>query len=771
MPRYGNTIKLQISIFLRLDKNRMIKKKYIKKNIVVVTIISTLVIALFFMFRHNEYDEDNKNSDRNNELIVLFHDIPNEEEVHMLLEGYEGYANIAMHLEDYVLISIDDDEIYPDIINYLSANPLVRIVEPNSKIQLMQNTNDPYSSSQWAIHNPGYYSVFSSVGNSTSGNSTSGKKEVSAAQDVDMDVAEAWIHMKQENVKRREVVVAIIDTGIDYTHPDLADNMWVNKNEIPNDGIDNDNNGYVDDIYGWDFYNDDSSVCHYKYDSKTKTNLYLPEDNDNHGSHIAGIIGAVADNGIGIAGIASNIDIKLMALKINGGKDGTGSISDAILAIKYATMMGADICNISWGTSQYSAALKETIKESDMLFVAAAGNLGQNNDNKPVYPAGFNLDNLISVTFIDADGRLTRLSNYGKKSVEIAAPGTDILSTVVGSYQTLSGSSMAAPHVSAVASLLYSYDKNLYPLAVKNLILSTVKPISGLKDSMLYPGIPSAYHALLEAEAAKRDFVPPVISVETVHDRENLLVKVRAEDKDGSGVRVVRWLAGVRTLKDFNRGTAGLTIEDNQINVSKAGTYTVYASDYAGNESIYVHEVQDDITPPLISSFYTVSEDYRTRTVNIRVTDDQTGIRRVKYMRGNKNVSDFLPAGSGTELKLKDDKASFEIKEDGEYTLYAIDNRGNHTVSFIEVKTILSEDIKFTRTDIKMSAGERDYLRAFVKPANTTDVITYTSSNERVAMIGSNGKVVALREGTATITARTNSGIKAVCRIVVEKRN
>ena len=116
-------------------------------------------------------------------------------------------------------------------------------------------------------------------------------------------------------------------------------------------------------------------------------------------------------------------------------------------------MMGADICNISWGTDQNSPALKEVIKESDMLFVAAAGNQGLNNDHKPVYPASYKLDNLISVTFIDAFGRLTRLSNYGKKSVDIAAPGSDILSTAVGSYKTLSGSSMAVPQVSAVAAL------------------------------------------------------------------------------------------------------------------------------------------------------------------------------------------------------------------------------------------------------------------------------------------------------------------------------
>ncbi|HHX11324.1 MAG TPA: S8 family serine peptidase, partial [Clostridiales bacterium] len=555
----------------------------------------------------------------------------------------------------------------------------------------------------------------------------------------------------------------------DYTHPDLAEHIWVNQNEISNDDIDNDNNGYVDDVYGWDFYNDDASVCHYIYDRKTNLNLSLPEDNDNHGTHIAGVIAAVADNGLGVAGIASNIDIKLMILKINGGSEGTGSISDAILAIKYATKMGAEICNISWGTTRYSPALKETIKESDMLFVAAAGNLGSDNDNKPVYPASFKLDNLISVTFIDANGRLTKLSNYGKSSVEIAAPGTDIMSTVVGSYQTLSGSSMAAPHVSALASLLYSYDSNLYPSAIKNIIIETLKPITGLKDAILYPGIPNAYNALLEVGKIRLDITPPIIKLETAYDKGDIIVPIQVEDEGGSGVRVIRWLSGIREITDFNRGTTGLAVENDQINVSKAGTYTIYASDYAGNESIQIHEIEDDKVPPSITFSYNISEDYKTRTVNIRVVDRQSGIRRVKYLPGNKKESDFLPVGSGTEIKFENDRGRFNVEKDGIYTLYAIDNRGNHIAKPIDIRTVLSEDIKFTQSDMSMIVGDRYDLRAFVKPANTTDVIIYTSSNDRVALINNKGRIVALSEGTATVTARTNNGIKVICRIVVKR--
>lgn len=742
----------------------LLTKNYVKKIMFFAAVIWGVFIGLIIMFEYREHYGDTKNTsyyDINDELIIIFNEMLNEEDIYMILNGYNYSVNIVKHWEDYALLSVSESSIYQEVIDYLDNHPSVKSVEVNGSLQLLQTTDDPYSSAQWPIHNPGYYSVFTD----------NRAKEVTATQDIDMDILEAWMLMNQGVTKSREVVVAIIDTGVDYTHPDLAQHIWINQNEIPGDGIDNDNNGYVDDVYGWDFYNDDASIGHYKYDRNTKLNLSLPEDNDDHGTHIAGIIAAEADNGIGIAGIASNIDVKLMILKINGGSNGTGSISDAILAIKYATRMGADICNISWGTTQYSPALKETIKESDMLFVAAAGNLGSNNDIKPVYPANFKLDNLISVTFIDSNGEPTRLSNYGKNSVEIAAPGTDIISTVVGTYKTLTGSSMAAPHVSAVAALLYSYDSNLYPWAVKNIIIKTLKPIIGLKDAILYPGIPNAYNAILEVDRIRGDYLPPTINTGTIYDKGDLIVNIKVDDSGGSGVRVVRWLTGIREIADFNRGTTGLSVRNEHINVSKAGIYTIYASDYAGNESIMIHEVEDDTKPPSITSSYSVSEDYNTRTVNIRIVDSQSGIRRVKYMPGNKKVTDFLPAGSGIEINLVNDRSSFNVARDGIYTLYAIDNRGNHIVKQINVKTILTEELKFTRSEKTMVVGEQYYLRAFIKPANSTDVISYTSSNERVALINSKGRLVALREGTATITARTNNGIRVVCRIVVIKRN
>lgn len=735
----------------------LMKKKHIKNIIFTTSLLLLIFMAMIYKREHigtiNNKDEVN----RHIELIVILNDVPDFDDLNLLLDGYENKVKVERQQEDMVILTVTDAAAYQDIYTHLDNHPMVRLLEQNGQIQLMQNTNDTYSSSQWPLHNPGYYSVFSA----------NSSRERPSTQDVDMDVHEAWMHMNQENVNRREVVVAIIDTGVDYTHPDLAGHIWVNENEIPGDGIDNDKNGYVDDIYGWDFYNDDASIGHYRYDAAMGANLALPEDNDDHGTHIAGIIGAVANNGIGIAGIASNIDIKLMILKVNGGAEGTGSISDAILAIKYAGRMGADICNISWGTNQYSSALMDTIRESDMLFVAAAGNNGSDNDKRPVYPASYKLNNLISVTFIDADGKLTKLSNYGRQSVDLAAPGTDIMSTAVGTYKTLSGSSMAAPHVSAVASLLYSYDMKLYPSIVKDIILKTLKPVPGIKDTIINRGIPNANKAVREVINIIEDHEPPIIKLDTIFDKDSITIPVEVTDEGGSGVRVIRWLAGKWEIADFGRGTLGLAVEDNKINISKAGTYTIYAGDYAGNESIKVYEVVEDVAPPRITYSYSVSMDHKTRNVTAKVTDNQSGIKRVKYLSGKKKASDFLPAGAGTELELKDGKYSFSVKEDGSYTLYAIDNRGNQTVMTIDIKTILSEEIKLARKNITLAVGEGYNLNAFVKPANTTDIIMYSSSNENIASISNKGKIIAHREGTVNITARTNSGHKAICRVIV----
>lgn len=642
-----------------------------------------------------------------------------------------------------------------------SGETQIKLAETDKSIRIMSTTNDPFFDTQWYIENSGTYSNLSEVM----------KLDKESTKDIDMDVSEAWDSMQEAGLKKREVVVAVIDTGVDYLHPDLVGNMWVNTGEIPGDNIDNDNNGYVDDVNGWDFYNDDSTVCHYLYSKRSKLNLALPMDNDNHGTHVAGIIAAVADNNIGIAGVASNISIKIMPLKINGGEKGDGSIADAIEAIKYATMMGADICNLSWGTTQYDAGLEEAIKESGMLFVAAAGNSGADNDGNPMYPASLDLDNLISVTFIDADGDLTGYSNYGRSSVDVAAPGDDIYSTIVGTYDTMSGSSMAAPQVSAVAALLYACNDHLYASNVKDIITGNLKELDNLKNVTAYGGIPDAYKAIMASGSLVQDKKAPELSFETIFDEDEMTVPVHVKDAGDSGIRVIKWIYGKKTAADFMHGVNGTTVVNNQVNLSKAGTYTFYAADNAGNETAVTYKVEEDKTAPKIMTTFKVASNYKTRTVKVSVTDDQSGIKRVKFMPGIMRAEDFLPAGSGTEIEIKDGKGLFKVKKDGVYTIFAADNRGNVIVRPILIKTVKATEFKFVNSEKTMETGDQFNLRIYIRPTGSTDAISYSSSDEKVAVVSSTGKVTALEEGEVYITAKTASGLTATCLITVQPKD
>lgn len=643
-------------------------------------------------------------------------------------------------------------------VNNLSIQPSFDTSSLEHQINLMSFSNDPFSDTQWYIDNTGQYVNMSNVM----------KRNIDTTEGIDMEVLEAWNIMKDQKAAKKEVVIAVIDTGIDYQHPDLAENMWVNKVEVPEDGIDNDKNGYIDDIYGWDFYNDDNTICHYKYSDRYKRNLAYLKDNDNHGTHVAGIIAAIANNNMGIAGIASNINVKIMALKINGGAKGEGDINSAIEAIEYATMMGADICNLSWATDEYSEDLENVMKESNMLFVAAAGNTGDDNDKKPMYPANFDLDNLISVTFIDSDGKLTDYSNYGAKSVDLAAPGDDIYSTVVGGYDSMSGSSMAAPQVSAVAAMLYAYEDHLYAANVKDILVSNIKRLPGLDKNLVYGGIPNAYQAVMAASELKKDTKSPLLSFETLYDKAEMVVPVYVEDSGKSKVRVVKYIYGNKSKQDFRNGVNGTSVVNNKVNLSKAGIYTFYAADYAGNETVQAYEVMQDSTAPKISTTYTVASSYKSRTIFVNVNDDQSGVKRVEYMPGVMKAQDFLPADQGVVVDLNEGNGSFKVKKDGVYTIFATDHRGNTFVKPIIIKTVKATELKLGISKKTMNVGEYFTIRTYVQPTGSTDKITFTSSDESVIKISPIGKVTAMAQGEAYIIATTASGVTTKYLIKVE---
>ena len=255
------------------------------------------------------------------------------------------------------------------------------------------------------------------------------------------------------------VVVAVSDTGIYARHQDLANQIWTNFKEIPNNGKDDDGNGFIDDVSGWNFI----------------ANNGKPADDHGHGTHVSGIIGAEGNNNYGVSGV--NWEISIMPLKFLD-QNGSGSTSGGISTILYAADNGAKILNASWGSSTDSKALKDAIDygfSKGMITVAAAGNNSANSDKTPIYPAGTDSDGIIAVASSSADGQLSSFSNFGGTSVHLAAPGSNVLSTYLNdSFTRMSGTSMATPMASGVAGLLLAMDPSLSALELKNGLINSV---------------------------------------------------------------------------------------------------------------------------------------------------------------------------------------------------------------------------------------------------------------------------------------------------------
>jgi len=279
------------------------------------------------------------------------------------------------------------------------------------------------------------------------------------------------------------VVVAVLDTGVDYTHPDLANRVWRNWGEVPGNNADDDGNGYKDDVYGWDFFNKDSTV-------------YDPGDGDAHGTHVAGTIAAQGNNGTGVSGV--NWNVQFMPLKFIG--PAGGYTSDAITALNYAVANGASVVNASWGGTTYSGALKAAIDaagNAGVLFVAAAGNEGVNTDVSPHYPSAYTSWNLVSVMSIGSTGYRSGFSNYGRWTVDLGAPGESILSTVPGDvYQYYSGTSMAAPHVSGVAALFKALNPGATWQTVRDALVYRARWDPNIRDQNTTSGVVDASTAV-----------------------------------------------------------------------------------------------------------------------------------------------------------------------------------------------------------------------------------------------------------------------------------
>jgi thermitase len=289
---------------------------------------------------------------------------------------------------------------------------------------------------------------------------------VESPSDHDIDAPSAWV------TRTGCAKVAILDTGIDTDHPDLAPNVY-KSGDKPNNGKDDDKNGYVDDTYGWNVIKGKGSG----------------QDDNGHGTHVSGIVAGRGNNANGIAGVCWSA--KLVAVKFMNSK-GKGSTSDAIDGIDYAVKNGAKIVNCSFGSSSKSSALHDAVdyaQDHNVLLVVAAGNDGDNIDKHPIYPASYSDSNILAVAASTSDDTLASFSNFGSSNVDVAAPGDSILSTYLGGgYKTLSGTSMAAPYAAGTAAMLRKQESDATYGNLRYAIRHKVDKPPALNGKVAYDG-------------------------------------------------------------------------------------------------------------------------------------------------------------------------------------------------------------------------------------------------------------------------------------------
>jgi len=583
----------------------------------------------------------------------------------------------------------------------------------------------------------------------------------------DIDAPQAWdIYTGDPNYR-----VAVIDTGIDFNHPDLQGNIWVNPGEIANDGIDNDGNGYIDDVRGWNFV----------------TNTNNPQDGNGHGTHVSGTIAAKGNNGIGVAGVAWNA--KIVPLKFLS-DTGSGTTANAIKAIDYCTANGIKLSNNSWGGGLFDSLLLQAITNAgavDHLFIAAAGNSALNIDVSLSYPASYNLSNMVNVASTTNTGTLSVFSNFGVATVHVGAPGSNIFSTwpialtVVGQpngYNSISGTSMAAPHVTGLAALLRGKMPSWTATQVRSAILGSTKPLANLAGKIGREGIISAYNALLGTNV---EAIPPTVNAVRTPaaanaagwNNANVTVAITGTDNvGGSGVRDIKYTINAGTTitaagstTNVVRSTDGIATiaywaTDNSGNVSQAGSMTVRVDKTApvttltatpGPTSTSIAISGTDATSGLAGTFYSVDGtpaaaysgpitlDNGVHTVNAYSTDIAGNTEAVKTLS--------LPLGSLSTVSVNPVSVNGGTSATGTVTLGSPAPAGGVVVTLTS-----SSAAAVVPASVTVAAGARTATFAI----STTSVVASTAAVITGSSLGvSKSTTLTVNPAVASVTFST----------------
>lgn len=513
------------------------------------------------------------------EMLVKFKDNVNVKS----LTGLKINSNFQTRFGQFGIVQTEGDvksaqlelEKHSDVIEYAEPNFIysTQEIDRGEVFSSVKSAlgNDPMYNKLWGLKNTGDNEPASSRGNSSP----------TGVAGSDINAERVWEITKGS----RAVRIAVIDTGVDYNHEDLKDNMWVNQTELNGTaGVDDDGNGYVDDVYGYDFANDDAD----------------PMDGNGHGTHCSGTIAGVHDNGVGVKGVMADAEIVAVKFLTDGGG---GTLEGAIKAIDYAMAVDVDIMSNSWGGGGFSQALFDAIKranEKGILFVAAAGNSASDNDTRAHYPSNYNVNNVIAVAATNYNDGLASFSCYGSDTVHVAAPGRNILSSTPNNqYQVFSGTSMATPHVSGILGLYLAKHGRADVLEVREKIMSSGIYNRGYGRKLISGARTDAYNFLTGVVTERPERPNPdawqalgIDMFESEHPYASTTELSQEYVVDGA--RFIR----VRVKKyDIERGYDFLTIKDSYGNIVDriSGKGEDYVSDYIEGDRVTI-EFKSDVS-------------------------------------------------------------------------------------------------------------------------------------------------------------------------------